>query len=120
MQDLTLLSQPAASMWFLADLYRCTNQAKYLEGAKKIASFLMKEIIPEQKWIDLEPYFSCGQNPLTFLHDDEQRLLVRGNLSAIWAAEGFASLFRATSDKQYSDAGERVVDYLAFSQACFL
>ncbi|MEJ0055692.1 MAG: hypothetical protein WDN75_08620 [Bacteroidota bacterium] len=59
-------AQPASSMWFLATYYNVTKDDKYREGAKKIASFLEKEILPEEKWVDMEQYFSCGNKPLEF------------------------------------------------------
>lgn len=109
-------AQPAASMWFLAEMYRITKNKKHLEAAKRIAAFLQREVIPLQRWIDLEQYFSCGIKSLSFKGDTEQGQLARGNLSVAWAAEGFASLFRATSDKQYLHSGESCIDYLTFTQ----
>jgi hypothetical protein len=119
LEALRLSAQPAASLWFLAEFYNVTKEPKYLDGAKRIAAYLQKEILPAQKWIDLEPYYSCGRNPLTFLADSEQGLPVRGNLSTFWAAKGFAALYRAGGEKPYLDAGEQVVDYASFSQACW-
>ncbi len=119
LEALHFSAQPAASMWFLAEIYSLTKEQKYLDGARRIAAYLQKEILPAQKWIDLEAYYSCGRNPLDFLVDTEQGLPVRGNLSAFWAAKGFAALYRATGEKQYLDAGEQVVDYACFSQACW-
>ncbi len=115
--DLKFSAQPAATLWFLAEMAEVSGDETFLNGAKRIASFLMKEILPRQLWIDLEPYYSCGRNPLTFLADEEQGLPIRGNLSTSWAARGFAALYRASHDAIYLDAGEAVVDYLSFSQA---
>ena len=112
-------AQPAASMWFLAEIYSVTKEPKYLEAARRIAGYLRKEILPAQKWIDLEPYYSCGRNPTAYLSDTEQGLPIRGNLSTIWAAKGFAALYRATGEKIHLEAGGQVVDYLCFSQACW-
>jgi hypothetical protein len=112
-------AQPAASLWFLAELGEITGEKKYLDGARRVADFLMKEILPAQLWIDLEPYYSCGRNPLSLLADREQGLPIRGNLSAFWAARGFAALYRATQERPYLEAGEAVVDYVSFSQACW-
>lgn len=109
-------AQPAASMWFLAELYQVTRKEKYLLAAQRIASFLQKEVIPLQRWIDLEQYFSCGIKSLTFMGDVEQGQPARGNLSVGWAAEGFASLYRATRKQEYLRAGEMCIDYLTFTQ----
>ncbi len=112
-------AQSAASMWFLAEMFSVTHTPAYLTAAQKIAGYLTQNVVPQQLWMDLEPYFSDGQNPLTFTSDPTQGLAVKGNLSTIWAAEGFASLYRATGASQYLTTGEQVVDYLSFSQACW-
>lgn len=122
MQPVPLLvrsAQPAASMWFLGRMAKLTGRADYLDGARRIAGFLRREILPEQRWLDLEPYFSCGQNDLGHVQDQEQGLPVRGNLSTIWAAEGFLALHDATGDPADLASGEAVVDFLAFSQAAW-
>lgn len=109
-------AQPAASMWFLADMYGITKNKKHLEAAQRIASFLQREVLPLQRWIDLEQYFSCGIKSLSFTGDKEQGQLARGNLSVAWAAEGFASLYRVTTNKEYLSSGEACIDYLTFTQ----
>jgi len=115
--DLSASAQPAATMWFLAEMARATGSARSLEAAKRIAAYLTREIIPQQRWIDLEPYYSCGRNPLSLTDDAIQGMPIRGNLSTIWAANGFLALYRASANEEYLKTGEKVVDYLAFSQA---
>jgi len=115
--DILLYSaHPAASLWFLANLYRSTSDSKYLQGAKRIAAYLEQEILPEAKWIDMEQYLSCGFKPLSFTRDRIQNQIARGNLCVIWAAEGFASLAQATGSDRYVKNGLRAVDYLVFTQ----
>lgn len=109
-------AQPAASMWFLASMYNVTKELQYRIAAEKIASFLEKEIMPEQKWIDMEQYYSCGAKPLAFDRDIWQNQVARGNLTTIWASEGFAHLYIATENKKYLQQGEACIDYLCFSQ----
>ncbi len=109
-------AQPASSMWFLAAYYNATQENKYREGAKKIAAFLEREILPEAKWVDMEQYFSCGKKPLDFERDIWQHQVVRGNLANIWACEGFAALYQATGENRYLKMGEQSVDYVSFSQ----
>lgn len=109
-------AQPSSSMWFLSELYRATNNEEYLQGAKKIADYLQKEIIPEQKWIDMEQFFSCGNRPFEFKRDRWQNQVARGNLSTFWAIEGFASLYKATQNKDYLKSGETCIDYVSFFQ----
>lgn len=114
-----IAAQSGASMWFLAEMYAMTKQPPYLAAAQRIAGYLRREVIPRQLWMDLEPYFSCGQNPLSFTVDPIQGLPVRGNLSTLWAAEGFAALHRVTGSTEDLRTGEQVLDYLAFSQTCW-
>jgi hypothetical protein len=103
-------------MWFLSELYRATNREEYLLGAERIADYLQNEIIPEQKWIDMEQFFSCGYRPLEFKRDRWQNQFGRGNLSLFWASEGFASLYQATRNEEYLKSGEECVDYVSFFQ----
>ena len=109
-------AHPAASMWFLAAMYNATKENKYRDAAEKIAQFLEKEILPEQKWIDMEQYYSDGLKPLAFDRDVWQHQIARGNLSTIWASEGFAQLYTATQNSKYLKEGESCIDYLSFSQ----
>ena len=119
MQALRLSAQPVATMWFLAELYNVTKEKKYRRGAERIATYMIREILPTQKWVDLEPYYSCGRSSLDYRTDGQQGLQIRGNLSTFWATRGFAALFRATGDKRYLAAGEQAIDYVSFSQACW-
>ncbi|NOR73938.1 MAG: hypothetical protein GQ525_02140 [Draconibacterium sp.] len=109
-------AHPAASLWFLAELYNSTKNKKYLEGAEKIAKYLSNEIIPEAKWIDFEQFYSCGNRPLFFQRDIVQNQIARGSLCVTWAAEAFAALHKATGSEHYLRTGEACVDYLSFFQ----
>jgi hypothetical protein len=104
-------------MWFLAEMAGVTGEASYRAGAERIAGYLMKEIIPKQRWIDLEVYYSCGRNPLSYVVDELQELPVRGNLSTMWAAKGFKALYQVTGDKAHLEAGTTAAEYMSFSQA---
>ncbi len=115
--DLHYSAQPAAMMWFLAEMTGVTGDARYRVGAERIAGYLIKEIIPQQRWIDLEVYNSCGRNPLGFVLDEVQALPIRGNLSAMWAAKGFKALYQVTRNRAHLEAGAKVADYMSFSQA---
>ena len=109
-------AQSAVAAWFLAEMFNATKDAKYLDGAKRIAAFIEKEILPTAKWIDFEQYLSCGAKPFTMVRDEWQGQFFRGNMSVIWAAEAFAALHRADGDKRWLTDGERTVDYLSFTQ----
>ncbi|MBK8024500.1 MAG: glycoside hydrolase family 127 protein [Chloroflexi bacterium] len=103
-------------VWFLADLYTATGDDTYLRAAKTIAQFITREILPPQRWLDTECFFSCGSKPMDF-YDTYQHQEPRGTLSMIWAAEGFAALYRATGDRAYLEFGEQVLDYALVFQA---
>ncbi|MBL8153113.1 MAG: hypothetical protein JNM70_02920 [Anaerolineae bacterium] len=103
-------------VWFLAELYSLTRDETYLSAAKRIAQFIAQEILPRQRWLDTECYFSCGSKPMDFF-DSHQHQEPRGTLSMIWAAEGFAALYRATGDHAFLELGEQVLDYAVFFQA---
>ena len=109
-------AQPAAAMWFLAEMYNATKENKFLAGAEKIAAYLEKEIIPSAKWIDMEQYVSCGAKPYSYQKDYWQGQWFRGTLCIIWATEGFAALHRATHQRRWLTDGEKCADYLSFSQ----
>ncbi|MHC4983988.1 MAG: beta-L-arabinofuranosidase domain-containing protein [Planctomycetota bacterium] len=109
----------AATMWFLAELCKVTKEKKYLDGAEKIAAFMLKEILPRMDFKDLEHYFSCGKKPLWYRQDKWQGLPTRGVLSQIWAMHGFKAMYEASGDPKYLKAGEKVVDYFAFYQTCW-
>ncbi|HLT50710.1 MAG TPA: hypothetical protein VKZ93_02070 [Arenibacter sp.] len=112
-------AQPSSSMWFLAELYNATGDHRYMEGAKKIGVYLESEILPEQKWVDMEQFFSCGERPFEFDRDYWQNQVARGNLALFWAIEGYAALYRATGDPRILKLGEQCVDYATFTQACW-
>ena len=115
-EDLWHSAQPAAMMWFLAEMASVTDETRYRQGAEKVANYLMKEILPEARWVDLEVYYSCGQNGLDFVLDPIQDLPIRGNLSTHWASKGFQILYQVTKDPAHLKAGEIATDYLAQSQ----
>jgi hypothetical protein len=109
-------AQPVASMWFLSEMYRATNETKYLNGAKEISKYIENEIIPTGKWIDNEQYASGGHKPLAFQKDIQQAQWARGNLCIYWAGEGYASLYKATQDEKYLKLGEQTIDFVSFTQ----
>lgn len=109
-------SESGVHVWFLADLYTATGDEVYLTAAKRIADFITQKILPQQRWLDTECFFSCGSKPMNF-YDAYQRQEPRGTLSMIWAAEGFAALYRATGEHAFLELGEQVLDYALVFQA---
>ena len=107
-----------AHIWFFAELYRATKDRRYLDTAKKLAGYMMREVLPRQRWRDIEVYFSCGKRPINYF-DHDQGQDPRGTLPMIWAGGGFAAVYEATGDRQYLEAGERAIDYAALYQTCW-
>jgi len=104
-----------ANVWFLCELYAATKDRRYLDGAEKVADYLIKEVIPRQRWRDFEGFFSCGIKPVNW-EDKTQDQDTRGTMPMIWAAGGLAELFRLTGKRPYLEAGEQVIDYAGLYQ----
>jgi len=113
---LRFTSEVGVHVWLLSELSQIDGSARYLTAAQRIAQFLTDHILPRQRWLDTECYFSCGSKPMDF-HDHVQDQEPRGTLPLFWAGEGFAALFRATGDRRYLDLGAQALEYAAFYQA---
>ena len=109
-------AEGGAHAWVLSELYRATGQTRWLRGAEKAADFLLRQVLPEQRWIDFEALYSCAVKAESFF-DSRTGQYPRNGMSMSWALEGFLSLYEATRQVRYLDAAERVADYAAFLQA---
>jgi hypothetical protein len=105
-----------AHVWVLAETYRVRRDPRHLEAARRAAQFLMTEVIPQQRWIDFECFYSCAVKPETFF-DPRTGQGARNTMSMIWAMRGFLSLFEVTQEHAYLDAAEAVADYASLFQA---
>ena len=105
-----------AHIWVLSELYRATKEKKYLDAAEKIADFMVREVMPHQKWYDFETFYSCAVKAESF-YDSRTGQYPANNMSTSWALEGFASLFEVTGKYQYLAAAEAAADYSLFYQA---
>ena len=103
-------------IWVLSELYKATKELKYLEGAEKIAKFMINEVLPRQKWYDFETFYSCAVKAESFF-DGRTGQYPANTMSTGWAIDGFASLFEATQNKTYLNAAEACADYSIFYQA---
>ncbi len=103
-------------IWFLSELYGATGERRYLDLATHLAQFLIEEILPDQRWIDFETFYSCSRKPEAF-RDEFTGQGPRCTLSMIWAIEGLVALFGVTGDDAYREAAEAVADYASFYQA---
>eukprot|EP00658_Telonema_sp_P-2_P048939 TRINITY_DN3721_c0_g3_i2.p1 TRINITY_DN3721_c0_g3~~TRINITY_DN3721_c0_g3_i2.p1 ORF type:complete len:759 (-),score=111.50 TRINITY_DN3721_c0_g3_i2:179-2455(-) len=105
--------------WFLAELYRHTNTGAYLDAARSLGEFLLREILPQQRWADFETFYSCSEKPEAS-YDARSGQWPRNTLSMIWAVDGLVSLHELDKGNGSSDwlgAAERVSDYMSLYQA---
>jgi hypothetical protein len=100
---------------FLAFLGRETGEAKYLAGARKVAAFTRREIMPRNKWFDYETFYSCSWKPEGYF-DPVTDQEPQNTLSIHWAAEMFRQLYLADHKAQDLKDGEALMDYLNLYQ----
>ncbi|MFA5814560.1 MAG: hypothetical protein WC865_02955 [Bacteroidales bacterium] len=105
-----------AHIWVLSELFHATGDKKYADAAEKMAGFMIREVMPHQKWYDFETFYSCAVKPETF-YDPRTGQYPANNMSTSWALEGFASLYEATQKKEYLAAAEAAADYSIYYQA---
>ena len=101
--------------WVLAELYRATGEVEWLRTAERAAAFLIREVLPQQRWVDFEALYSCAVKPETFF-DERTGQPPRNTMSMSWALEAFIALYEITENAQYLDAAERVADYATLLQ----
>src|SRR5262249_2812775 len=103
-------------LWFLSEVYKVSGDEKYLNAAGKLAAFMEKQILPQQRWYDFETFYSCASKPEgTF--DARTGQWPQCTLSMIWAIDGFTSLYEVTRRKEHLDVAEAVADYTALYQS---
>jgi hypothetical protein len=105
-----------AHIWVLSELYKATNNKKYLDAAEKMAKFMIDEVLPRQKWYDFETFYSCAVKAESFF-DERTGQFPANNMAVSWALEGFASLYDVTHNEAYLKTGEAMADYSIFYQA---
>jgi len=113
--DLKNSASSGASLMFLTEYYHISQDETLIEISEKIANFLSKEIIPNNKWFDFEAFYSCTY-PQKYEYDERTHSFVMNNLSIYWCAEGFLGLYKITKKKKYLDEGERVLNVLSLFQ----
>ncbi|MFX0043557.1 MAG: hypothetical protein ACFE8L_11660 [Candidatus Hodarchaeota archaeon] len=114
-EELKNSASSGAPMMFLLEYYKNNEDERILHICEKIAQYIIKYIIPEDKWHDFEPFFSCTQLPLD-TYDSYTKSHVMNALCIYWCAEGFKELFKITNNNSYLEAGERVMAVLSLFQ----
>ena len=114
-EDIIDSASSGAPLMFLMEHYKITKNEKIIPIAKKIAKYIQTEIIPQDKWHDFEPFFSCTGFPLDY-YDNYTKSHVMNALCIYWCAEGFKELYKATGEKEYLESGERIMAILSLFQ----
>ena len=114
-EELNSSASSGAPMMFLLEYYKNNEDERILHICEKIAQYIIKKVIPEDKWHDFEPFFSCTQLPLD-TYDTYTKSHVMNTLCIYWCAEGFKELYKITKKNYYLEAGERVIAVLSLFQ----
>ncbi|MBD3193436.1 MAG: hypothetical protein GF317_00155 [Candidatus Lokiarchaeota archaeon] len=114
-KELVNSASSGAALMFIMELYKITKDKSIIHIANKIADYIEKEILPENKWHDFEPFFSCTSLPLDF-YDDNTHTHVMNNLSIYWCAEGFKELYKVSKDAHILEVGEHILGILSLFQ----
>jgi hypothetical protein len=104
-----------AVLMFLTELYKVDPNSELLVLAKRIGKFIQNEILPNNKWHDFEPFFSCTMLPLDFF-DNYTSSHVMNTLCIYWCAEGFKELAKITKEREYLRYGEQALAVLSLFQ----
>lgn len=105
-------------IWVLSELYQATGKKKYLDAANRMAAFLIREVLPKQRWADFETFYSCASKPEN-VFDQHTGQYPQCTTSMMWAVHGLTALARAGGDERSRAAAEAVADYSLFYQACW-
>ncbi len=104
-----------APLMFLTEYYKISQDKNIILMAEKIAHFVQTEIIPEDKWHDFEPFYSCTHLPTDF-YDVYTKKHVMNGLCIYWSAEGMKVLYQITKKEEFLKSGERILAILSLFQ----
>lgn len=104
-----------APLMLLTEYYNVFKDDRIIPIAEKIAKYLQTEIIPEDKWHDFEPFYSCTHAELDFYCDHTKKHAMNG-LCIYWCAEGMKQLYKITKKEEYLRSGERILAILSLFQ----
>ncbi|MBK8034587.1 MAG: hypothetical protein IPK17_34810 [Chloroflexi bacterium] len=112
-------AETSASVHFLAELYQLTGDQRFLAAAVKAAEFIIAETLTTGKWEDYETYFSCAtlwDGKRLGEKDPHTGMYPANTLCIQWAADGFYSLYQATGERRFLEAGLSALDQLCLYQ----
>jgi hypothetical protein len=108
-------AETAGAALFLAEFARRSHDTRYRDAAVKGMEYILREIVPRQKWFDFETFFSCSRKPLGFF-DRFTHQHPQNTLSMHQAAEACLVLEETTGTKVFVERGQEILDYLCLYQ----
>lgn len=90
----------------------------YVAVARVIAAQLAREILPQQRWADVETFYSCSNKPESAF-DNHTKQPPRNTLSTGWAVDGLTSMYELTGENEFLQAAEEAADYASLYQATY-
>jgi hypothetical protein len=108
-------AETAPSALFLATLGKITGDQRYIAAAERAMDFVVREVLPRQRWFDFETYLSCARKDFAF-YDHWTAQYPQNNLAEIQAAQAMLALYQSTAKPKYLERGTAMLDYLLLTQ----
>jgi hypothetical protein len=112
-RDFNAENPPSALL--LAELGKVTGEALYTAAADRAMNYVVREVLPRQRWYDYETFLSCARKPYGFF-DSWTAQYPQNNLAEIQAPEAMLALYQATQKREYLERGTQMLDYLLLTQ----
>jgi rhamnogalacturonyl hydrolase YesR len=108
-------AETAPSALLLATLGADTGELRYTQAAERAMAFIVREVLPRQRWFDFETYLSCARKDYSFF-DSWTAQYPQNNLAEIQAPAAMLELYRVTHNPEYLSQGANMLDYLLLTQ----
>jgi hypothetical protein len=108
-------AETAPSALLLAELGRSTGDQRYIAAAQRAMDFIVREVLPRQRWFDFETFLSCARKEYSF-YDSWTAQYPQNNLAEIQAPQAMLALYQITGKKEYLERGTEMLDYLLLTQ----
>jgi len=121
-KDLDHSPETSMSVTFLIKLYKVTKNDIYKKAALRAMNAVMNSVVPEGQWEDFETYWSCsryGSEHGVGKKIARNDLFKQNNFSMYWTAEALLNCYQLTGEKPYLKYGQRTLDELLMTQACW-
>ncbi len=108
-------AETAPSALFLATLAAATGDDRYRAAAERAMAFVMREVVPRERWFDFETFLSCARKPYDF-YDTWTAQFPQNNLAELQAPQALLALYKLTGKQEYLRQGTQLLDYLLLTQ----